>query len=114
MDEENTVGWHLLHGSGKLVLLDKMLKRLKETGHRVLIFSQMTRLLDILEGSFEPYSQTTTFAQKNLKKKSFQEYMRFRGYRFERIDGRVTGSDRQGRIDSFNAPNSQQFCFLLR
>ena len=38
----------LLQGSGKLMLLDKLLCRLKETGHRVLIFSQMVRMLDIL------------------------------------------------------------------
>lgn len=34
---------------GKLTLLQKMLRKLKEQGHRVLIFSQMTRMLDILE-----------------------------------------------------------------
>jgi len=34
--------------SGKLILLDKLLLRLKEAGHRVLIFSQMVRMLDIL------------------------------------------------------------------
>ena len=39
----------LVRGSGKLILLDKLLVRLKEKGHRVLIFSQMVRLLDILQ-----------------------------------------------------------------
>lgn len=39
---------NLIRGSGKLFLLDKLLCRLKETGHRVLIFSQMVRMLDIL------------------------------------------------------------------
>lgn len=38
----------LIRSSGKLVLLDKLLVRLKERGHRVLIFSQMVRMLDIL------------------------------------------------------------------
>ena len=38
----------LLRGSGKLAVLDKLLIRLRETGHRVLIFSQMVRMLDIL------------------------------------------------------------------
>ena len=42
-------GEHLISNSGKMVLLDKLLKRLKDNGHRCLIFSQMTRLLDILE-----------------------------------------------------------------
>ena len=38
----------LIRGSGKLYLLDKLLVRLYETGHRVLIFSQMVRMLDVL------------------------------------------------------------------
>lgn len=38
-----------MENSGKLVLLDKLLKRLQERGSRVLVFSQMTRMLDILE-----------------------------------------------------------------
>jgi len=38
----------LVKSSGKLILLDKLLLRLKEAGHRVLIFSQMVRMLDIL------------------------------------------------------------------
>ncbi len=38
----------LLRGSGKMFLLDKLLVRLRETNHRVLIFSQMVRMLDIL------------------------------------------------------------------
>jgi len=42
-------GEHLVETSGKLVLLDKLLPKLKERGSRVLIFSQMTRMIDILE-----------------------------------------------------------------
>ena len=43
------LGEHLIENSGKMLLLDKLLKRLKSNGSRVLIFSQMTRVLDILE-----------------------------------------------------------------
>lgn len=43
-------GRHMIDSCGKMVLLDKLLARLKERGSRVLIFSQMTRMLDILEG----------------------------------------------------------------
>lgn len=32
-----------------MILLDKLLTRLKAAGHRVLVFSQMTRMMDILE-----------------------------------------------------------------
>ena len=39
----------LIQASGKFVLLDKLLPKLKQTGHRVLIFSQMIRVLDIIE-----------------------------------------------------------------
>ncbi|XP_050310914.1 chromodomain-helicase-DNA-binding protein Mi-2 homolog [Anthonomus grandis grandis] len=81
---------HLTRAAGKLVLLSKMLKRLKEQGHRVLIFSQMTKMLDILE-----------------------DFLDGEGYKYERIDGAITGSQRQEAIDRFNAPGAPQFVFLL-
>ncbi|PFX26138.1 chromodomain-helicase-DNA-binding protein 4-like isoform X3 [Stylophora pistillata] len=80
----------LTRASGKLVLLEKMLKKLQQEGHRVLIFSQMTRMLDLLEDFLEGH-----------------------GYKYERIDGTVNGSARQECIDRFNAPGAQTFCFLL-
>ena len=42
------------------------------------------------------------------------EYIQLRGFGYERIDGNVTGLDRQKRVDSFNAPDAKQFIFLLR
>nr|CAI5844827.1 unnamed protein product [Callosobruchus analis] len=86
-------GWdigHLTKASGKLVLLQKMLKRLKDQGHRVLIFSQMTKMLDILE-----------------------DFLDGEGYKYERIDGAITGNHRQEAIDRFNAPGAPQMVFLL-
>ena len=80
----------LIKSSGKLVLLSKMLRLLKEQGHRVLIFSQMTKMLDILE-----------------------DFLEGEGYKYERIDGGITGTLRQDAIDRFNAPGAQQFVFLL-
>ncbi|KAJ6221101.1 hypothetical protein RDWZM_006913 [Blomia tropicalis] len=80
----------LTKSCGKLILLSKMLRKLYEQGHRVLIFSQMTKMLDILE-----------------------DFMEGEGYKYERIDGGITGSLRQEAIDRFNAPGAQQFCFLL-
>ena len=44
-----TTDEHLIENSGKMVILDKLLKSMKEKGSRVLIFSQMSRVLDILE-----------------------------------------------------------------
>ncbi|XP_071146572.1 chromodomain-helicase-DNA-binding protein Mi-2 homolog isoform X6 [Mytilus edulis] len=83
-------GSALIKASGKLVLMAKMLRKLKETGHRVLVFSQMTKVLDILE-----------------------DFLENEGYKYERIDGGITGQLRQESIDRFNAPGAPQFCFLL-
>lgn len=80
----------LVEASGKLALLDKMMDKLQERGHRVLIYSQFTRILDILE-----------------------DWLIGKKLEYERIDGSVAGTERQIRIDRFNAPNSSRFCFLL-
>ncbi|XP_034030390.1 chromodomain-helicase-DNA-binding protein 4 isoform X2 [Thalassophryne amazonica] len=83
-------GTALTKASGKLLLLHKMMKKLKEGGHRVLVFSQMTKMLDLLE-----------------------DFLENEGYKYERIDGSVTGNLRQEAIDRFNAPGAPQFVFLL-
>ena len=80
----------MIQSSGKLVLVDKLLKKLREGGHKVLIFSQMTRCLDILS-----------------------DFLRWRGYPCERIDGAVKGEERQAAIDRYCDPNSNSFVFLL-
>jgi chromodomain-helicase-DNA-binding protein 1 len=80
----------LVMNSGKMVLLDKLLARLKADGHRVLIFSQMVRLLDILS-----------------------DYMVARGYVHQRLDGTVPSDVRKKSIEHFNAPGSPDFAFLL-
>uniref|UniRef100_A0A4W4GPK3 DNA helicase n=1 Tax=Electrophorus electricus TaxID=8005 RepID=A0A4W4GPK3_ELEEL len=80
----------LVRSAGKLVLLDKLLPRLKAGGHKVLIFSQMVRCLDILE-----------------------DYLIHKRYLYERIDGRVRGNLRQAAIDRFSKSDSDRFVFLL-
>ncbi|EPS62407.1 hypothetical protein M569_12383, partial [Genlisea aurea] len=80
----------LFEASGKLQLLDKMMLKLKEQGHRVLIYTQFQHMLDLLE-----------------------DHCNYRTWVYERIDGRVGGAERQIRIDRFNAKNSTRFCFLL-
>ncbi|XP_019437519.1 PREDICTED: ISWI chromatin-remodeling complex ATPase CHR11-like isoform X1 [Lupinus angustifolius] len=85
-----TTGDHLITNAGKMVLLDKLLPKLKERDSRVLIFSQMTRLLDIL-----------------------QDYLMFRGYQYCRIDGNTGGEDRDASIEAYNKPGSEKFVFLL-
>ncbi|XP_051870509.1 chromodomain-helicase-DNA-binding protein 1-like [Pristis pectinata] len=82
------IGDHLVEASGKLHLLDKLLAFLHPRGHRVLLFSQMTRMLDIL-----------------------QDYMEYRGYSYERLDGSVRGEERYLAIKNFN--QQDVFVFLL-
>ncbi|XP_012327403.2 chromodomain-helicase-DNA-binding protein 1-like [Aotus nancymaae] len=82
------VGDHLIEASGKLHLLDKLLAFLYSRGHRVLLFSQMTQMLDIL-----------------------QDYMDYRGYSYERVDGSVRGEERHLAIKNFG--QQPIFVFLL-
>ena len=83
----------LCKSSGKLVLLDKLLPRLRADGHRVLMFSQFRIMLDILE-----------------------DYLKLRNMKFERIDGCITGHKRQMAIDRFQAKKqdgTEPFVMLL-
>eukprot|EP01119_Soliformovum_irregulare_P017497 TRINITY_DN5216_c0_g1_i2.p1 TRINITY_DN5216_c0_g1~~TRINITY_DN5216_c0_g1_i2.p1 ORF type:complete len:426 (+),score=121.64 TRINITY_DN5216_c0_g1_i2:2-1279(+) len=65
---EFVLGEHIVENSGKLLVLDRLLVKLKKEGHRVLLFSQMTRMLDIL-----------------------QDYLHLRNFSYERLDGSVRG-----------------------
>ena len=87
--EPFVLGEHLVEASGKLLLLDQLLTHLKDNGHRVLIFSQMTRMLDIV-----------------------QDYLGYRGYSYERLDGSVRGEERFLAIRNFNA-DDETFIFIL-
>lgn len=80
----------LITSSGKMMLLDQLLTKLRKDNHRVLIFSQMVKMLDILG-----------------------DYLHLRGYQFQRLDGTIAAGPRRMAIDHFNAPDSNDFCFLL-
>ncbi|RDW88846.1 hypothetical protein BP6252_00878 [Coleophoma cylindrospora] len=80
----------LIASSGKMMLLDQLLTKLKRDGHRVLIFSQMVKMLDILG-----------------------DYLQLRGHQFQRLDGTIAAGPRRMAIDHFNAEDSNDFCFLL-
>jgi len=80
----------MIRASGKLVLLDNILTKLKATGHRVLLFSQMTQMLNILE-----------------------RFCEMRKHKFIRLDGSVNNEERGPLLDAFNDPNSPHFIFLL-
>lgn len=85
-----TTDEHLVYNAAKMKVLDSLLKRKKEQGSRVLIFSQMSRLLDILE-----------------------DYSVMRGYNYCRIDGSTAHEDRIKAIDDYNKEGSDKFLFLL-
>lgn len=81
---------HIVFNSGKMVILDKLLKRMKSQGSRVLVFSQMSRVLDILE-----------------------DYCIMREFQYCRIDGSTAHEDRISAIDEYNREGSEKFIFLL-
>ena len=85
-----TTDEHLVFNAGKMLMLDKILVRMKKQGSRVLIFSQMSRVLDILE-----------------------DYCVFREHKYCRIDGSTAHEDRIAGIDDYNRPGSEKFVFLL-
>ena len=81
---------NLIEASSKLVLLEIMLPKLKERGHRVLIFSQFLDQLDIIE-----------------------DFLSGLEYSYRRLDGNISSLEKQKRIDAYNEPGSDIFAFLL-
>ena len=81
---------NLVDASSKLQLLELMLPKLQERGHRVLIFSQFLDMLNMIE-----------------------DFLDGVGLSYERLDGSMGSLQKQKRIDEFNTPNSDLFAFLL-
>ena len=80
----------IVRASGKFELLDRLLPKLRKAGHRILLFSQMTRLIDILE-----------------------IYLTLNDFKYLRLDG-TTKTDQRGLLlKQFNEPDSPYFMFLL-
>jgi len=76
--------------AGKFELLDRVLPKFKASGHRVLMFFQMTQIMNIME-----------------------DFLRLRGLTYLRLDGSTKADDRSELLRLFNAPDSPYFCFLL-
>jgi SNF2 family DNA or RNA helicase len=74
---------------GKLQVLDKLMRGLKRDGHRVLVFTQMTRVLDVLE-----------------------TFLNLHAYRYLRLDGSTRTDERQRLVERFNA-DPRVFCMIL-
>jgi len=87
-------GYHInedvIRSSTKVDLLDRMLPKLRAAGHRVLLFTQMTAVMTILE-----------------------DYFAYRNYLSLRLDGSTPAEEREKRMYKFNAPDSPYFIFLL-
>ncbi|KAI4874280.1 hypothetical protein NFI96_028454 [Prochilodus magdalenae] len=87
--EEFKIDEQLVEASGKFLILDRMLPELKRRGHKVLIFSQMTSILDVL-----------------------MDYCYLRGYQYSRLDGSMKYSDREENMQKFST-DPEVFLFLL-
>lgn len=93
---ENLINPHKLSNdllwrtAGKFELLDRVIPKFQATNHRILLFFQMTQIMDIME-----------------------DFLRLRGVQYLRLDGGTKAEDRTDLLLKFNAPNSPYFCFLL-
>ncbi|KAI2612813.1 chromatin remodeling complex SWI/SNF, component SWI2 and related ATPase [Hypoxylon fragiforme] len=90
MNPMNTSNDLLWRTAGKFELLDRILPKYKATGHRVLMFFQMTAIMDIME-----------------------DFLKYRGVQYLRLDGTTKSEDRSELLKDFNAPDSPYFMFLL-
>ena len=79
----------LQYDCGKLQRLATLLRDLHNGGHRVLIFTQMTKVLDLLE-----------------------QFLNIHGYLYLRLDGSTKAEQRQGLTEKFNN-DPRIFCFIL-
>ena len=84
------LGEHLIKNSSKMRILDKLVDKLMNQKGQCLIFSQMTRVLDILE-----------------------DFLCYKNLKYCRIDGNTSLDDRESQIADFTKPGSDIFCFLL-
>ena len=83
-------GEHIITSSGKMIFVDKLLKKMKTENNQVLIFSGFTSMLDILE-----------------------DYCLFREYKYCRLDGNTELDERERHIEEFTKPDSDKFIFLI-
>ena len=89
-EDADPVGEHVIEVSSKLTVVDKLLKKLHNGKHQILIFSQFKITLNVLE-----------------------DYLNIRGYKYCRFDGDTCLEEREAAIDEFTAPGSEKFVFLL-
>ncbi|ORY25176.1 SNF2 family N-terminal domain-domain-containing protein [Naematelia encephala] len=86
----NNIDERIVRSAGKFELLDRILPKLFDTGHKVLIFFQMTEIMTIIADFFD-----------------------YRGWKYCRLDGGTKADDRQTLLSTFNDPNSPYQVFIL-
>merc|ERR1719495_307830 len=84
------LGPDIYRSAGKFELMDRILPKLKASGHRVLMFCQMTQCMTIIE-----------------------DYFNFKQYKFLRLDGMTKSDERADMLKVFNDKESEYFIFLL-
>merc|ERR1712012_633529 len=90
MPGDVVTGPDMFRSSGKFELLDRIFPKMKRSGHRILLFCQMTQLVTILE-----------------------DYLNWRGHKYLRLDGTTKSDERGDMLKIFNDPESEYFIFLL-
>jgi ATP-dependent helicase STH1/SNF2 len=90
MNPDKSTNDSIWRTAGKFELLDRILPKFAVTGHRVLMFFQMTQIMNIME-----------------------DFLRLRGFKYLRLDGATKADDRSDLLRLFNAPDSEFQIFLL-
>ena len=90
MNPDKATNDMIWRSAGKFELLDRILPKFKASGHRVLMFFQMTQIMNIME-----------------------DFLRLRGLKYLRLDGSTKSDDRSDLLSKFNSSASPYFCFLL-
>ena len=83
-------GDHLINVSGKMIILQKLIEKVQERGEKMLVFCQMTSLLNIIE-----------------------DYLCYKQIKYVRIDGSTSLQDRAQNMHKFSSDNKNVTVFLL-
>jgi len=90
MHSDIVTGPDVFRASGKFEILDRIFPKMMRSGHRILLFCQMTQLMNIME-----------------------DFLAWRGYKYLRLDGTTKCEDRGEMLKEFNQKDSEYFIFLL-
>lgn len=107
---EPVLGAELVNASGKMMVLDRLLRELLGRGHRVLVFSQFVTILDIIEVA----SMSTTFPTPRFDLKVQDWATDVMGWKICRIDGKSSPEERREQMNLFQlTTESSPKIFLL-